>query len=339
MASLSRLKSLMWVTLFLIFGTGFALISIVTYALGVGVFWTLVFVGIFLILQWFMSPYVVAWSTHLKYLADGENKWLQDTVKELALNAQVPAPKVAVVPDPDPNAFVFGRTVSDSTLAVHQGLLEKLNKEEIRSVLAHEIGHLRHRDCLTMTLASAVPLIAYILARGFLRGARYSRKKGVAAFILIGIISYLVYFISQLLVKYLSRSREYYADAYAAYSTKDPHSLQSALAKITYGLSMSKDDPSGLRAFYIGDPVSAKQEIASIMEHKTEYDLDRNGVLDAHELQLAMSEEVKKSSWTALNEMFSTHPNTFKRITLLGRIESELKTGSLEGEDAVYKFI
>jgi len=135
----------------------------------------------------------------------------------------------------------------------------------------------------------------------------------------------------------LSRLREHYADAYSAYLTGSPRSLESGLAKITYGLSISLKAPEGARAFYIGDPAQAKQEIHQIMESKTDYDLDRDGVLDERELQLAMEKE-SKSTWVTMNSWFGTHPPTFKRILLLREIENEMETGRYT-TDRVYAHV
>jgi Zn-dependent protease with chaperone function len=135
----------------------------------------------------------------------------------------------------------------------------------------------------------------------------------------------------------LSRLREHYADAYSAYITGSPRSLESALAKITYGLSLSPKPPSGARAFYIGDPAMAKQEIELIMEKKQEYDLDKDGVLDERELELAMEKEAK-SAWTKINTWFATHPPTFKRVLLLHDIEQEMESGRYKN-DRVYAHV
>jgi Zn-dependent protease with chaperone function len=113
--------------------------------------------------------------------------------------------------------------------------------------------------------------------------------------------------------------------------------LESALAKITYGLSLSPKAPSGARAFYIGDPAQAKQEIQQIMDKKEEYDLDHDGVLDEKELELAMEREAK-STWRAINSWFSTHPPTFKRILLLHEIEGEMDSGRYTS-DRVYDHV
>jgi hypothetical protein len=91
-------------------------------------------------------------------------------------------------------------------------------------------------------------------------------------------------------------------------------------------LSISPKPPEGARAFYIEDPGMAKQEVQHIMENKDEYDLDRDGVLDERELELAMEKEAK-STWVQMNSLFATHPPTFKRILLLREIEEEMNTG------------
>ena len=124
----------------------------------------------------------------------------------------------------------------------------------------------------------------------------------------------------------LSRLREHYADAYSAYVTGSPRSLESGLTKITYGLSLSPKPPSGARAFYIEDPAIAKQEIQVIMDKKEEYDLNKDGVLDERELEIAMEKEAK-SSWARINSWLSTHPPTFRRILLLREIEVEMESG------------
>jgi len=240
---------------------------------------------------------------------------------------------------------VFGRTVASSELVITEGLLERLNQDEIRAVIAHEIGHLRHRDVIIMTLMSAVPLIAYVIARmGFeaLRGGVRVRGKGagqaLAIIILSAVVSYVVYLVAQLLVLYLSRTREYYADAYSGAATRDPHLLASALTKITYGLSLAREDsePSGLRAFMIGDPVKAADDYETLRDKMTAYDLDRDGQIDAYELQKAVEQE-RKSHWRRANELFGTHPPTYMRILMLEEMEQEIKTGGLPQN--IYKFV
>jgi len=311
----------------------------------VSIFWQLPPLGMYVIAvvgavffiftQYLIGPAIVRAATRLRYLKPGENPWLEETTKRLAEKSGLPMPKLATVPDETPNAFVFGRTASSATLALHEGLLKQLNKEEIEGVIAHELGHLRHKDYLVMTALSAIPLIAYIIARVSFEAMRFGRvgggRKKESGAIWIAILaaaffSYIVYMITQLCVMGLSRLREHYADAYSAYLTGEPRQLQSALTKITYGLSLSPKPPSGARTFYIGDPATAKQEFQGILARKQEYDLDKDGVLDEKELEIAMEKEAK-NTWVKVNTLFATHPATYKRLLLLREIEKEMETG------------
>jgi heat shock protein HtpX len=300
--------------------------------------------ALFILFQYAVGPAIVAATTRLHYLQPGENPWLERTVKELADKSGIPMPRLATVPNSTPNAFTFGRTTASATLAVHEGLLRQLNEDEVKGVIAHELGHIKHKDYIVMTVLSALPLIAYYVAQVTLyagafsgSGRRNSKDNSGAALVIIGVISFVVYFVTFLIVMRLSRLREHYADAYSAYLTGSPRDLESALAKITYGLSVSPKAPEGARAFFIEDPGQAKQEVQTIMDKKDEYDLDRNGVLDERELQLAMEKE-SKSTWVQMNSLFATHPPTFKRILLLKDIEQEMNTGQYSG-DKVYRHV
>jgi heat shock protein HtpX len=303
-------------------------------------------IAVFILFQYLVGPAIVAATSRLHYLKSGENPWLESTVKELAEKSGVPMPRVATVPNNTPNAFVFGRSAGSATLAVHDGLLRSLNEDEVRGVIAHELGHVKHKDFIVMTVLSALPLIAYLIAQVAFRAGVYSsysrgrnKNEGNAGVLLVavGAVSFAVYIITFLAVMRLSRLREHYADAYSAYLTGSPRSLESGLAKITYGLSISPKAPEGARAFYIGDPAQAKQEISEIMENKSDYDLDKDGVLDERELELAMEKE-SKSTWVRMNSLFATHPPTFKRILLLREIEEEMETGRYT-TDRVYAHV
>ncbi len=337
MASLSQLKFAMATSIFLsafIFGLFvFAIVFFLQLDVFTGL---LVAVGgsaLFILFQYAIGPVIVATTTKLQYLKAGDNPWLEATVKNLADKSGLPMPKLAIVPNNTPNAFTFGRTTSSATLAVHEGLLRQLTEAEVEGVIAHELGHIKHKDYIVMTVLSALPLIAYIIAQVTLRagvfssGSRRNNKDNSGVVLLvIGAISFAIYIITFLIVMRLSRLREHYADAFSAYATSSPRELESALAKITYGLSISPKPPEGVRAFYIEDPGMAKQEIQRIMENKNQYDLDHDGVLDQRELEMAMEKE-SKSTWVQMNSLFATHPPTFKRILLLKEIEQEMDTG------------
>jgi len=276
LANLSQLKFAMATSIFLSAFIFSLLVFAIVYFLELDVFTgLLVAVGgsvLFILFQYAIGPVIVAATTRLHYLKPGENPWLESTVKELAEKTDLPMPRLATVPDNTPNAFTFGRTTSSATLAVHEGLLRQLNQNEIRGVLAHELGHIKHKDYVVMTVLSALPLIAYMIAQFTLRagmyggGRRNNKDNSGAALLAIGAISFAIYMITFLIVMRLSRLREHYADAFSAYVTGSPRNLESALAKITYGLSISPKAPEGARAFYIEDPGMAKKEIEQIMQ-------------------------------------------------------------------------
>lgn len=345
MAGLSQLKFAMGSSIFLVALIFAIFLSAIMFIIQLDLIYSIILTVLFILIQYLIGPAVVAMSTRLQYLKVGQNPWLESTVKGLADKSGIPMPRLAIVPDETPNAFVFGRTASTATLAVHEGLLRNLNEEETKGVIGHELGHIKHKDYIVMTVLSALPLLAYIVARGTWQIAWYaggsSREKDQgsmrAALFLIGVISYIVYIISLLFVMRLSRLREHYADAYSAYLTGSPRSLESALTKITYGLSLSPKAPSGVRAFYIGDPAMAKQEIQEIVNKKEDYDLDKDGVLDERELELAMEKEAK-STWKTINTWFSTHPPTFRRILLLREIEEEMQRGRYTN-DRIYAHV
>jgi heat shock protein HtpX len=347
MARLSDLKFAMGTSIILstfIFGAFLiGLIFIAQYFLEfdimIGLFLGLGGTVLFVLFEYLLGPTIVSATTKLHYLKPGENSWLERMVQELVAKSGIPMPKLATVPNNTPNAFTFGRTQSSAVLAVHEGLLRQLTESEIKAVIAHELGHIKHKDYIVMTVLSTLPLIAYwisqiaLSAAWFSGGSRRNRDEGNAGavLILIGIISFVVYIVSFISVMRLSRLREHYADSYSAYLTHNPRGLESALAKITYGLSLAPKASGSARSFYIEDPSQARREISQIMEKKSAYDLDNDGVLDEHELQHAMEKEAK-STWTQMNSLFATHPPTFKRILLLREIENEMNTGQYSND-------
>ena len=347
MAGLGALKRTMSFTIFLVFAIFLGLIFVISFfftdpvtglALGLAGAFFLV------LLQYLIAPLIVRATGRLHYLAPGENRWLESKVNQLASKSGIPMPRLAVSPDPTPNAFVFGRTQKGATLAVHQGLLQRLNEDEIEGVLAHELGHVKHRDFIVVTMISAIPLVAYLIARSVLWGgyaSGYGRGSGknnnAGVLIIIAVAAYAVYILTTLLALRLTRLRESYADAYSAFLTQQPRELESALTKIAYGLSIAPGEPHGARAFFIEDPAQAKQDVASIMDNKSKYDLDHDGVLSERELETAMEQEAK-SSWRKAAELFMTHPPTYKRILLLREIEQDMNTGTFQGSN-IYKHV
>lgn len=353
MASQLDLKIEMATSIFLttfIFG---ALVFAVVFMLALNLLVSLIFAvtgtALFILFEYQMGPVMVKASTRLRYLKPGENPWLEKTVKELADKCSLPTPKLAIVPNSTPNAFTFGRSQGDATLAVHEGLLRQLKEDEVRSVIAHEMGHIKHKDYAVMTVLCTLPLMAYTTSEMALLSGTFSRagvsakekanknKKPGAGFILIGTIAFVIFTATFLVVLRLSRLREYSADAYSASVMGAPRELETALAKITYDLSVSPEPPTGARAFCICDPGTARHDVGEVMEKKNGYCLDRDGVLNLRGLQLAMQME-SNSAWRRINGLFSTHAPTFKRILLLREIEQEIDTEKNKA-DKVYSHV
>src|SRR5712692_8347232 len=348
-SGLGALKRTMGFTIILVFAIFVGLLTIISVFFldpTTGLIFGLVGAFFIILLQYLIGPVIVRATSRLTYLSPGENRWLEAKVSQMASTSGIPMPRLAISPDPTPNAFVFGRTQKTATLAVHQGLLQRLNEDEIEGVIAHELGHVKHRDFIVVTMISAIPLVAYLIARSVLWGGYVSgmgggrgsnRNNSAGALIVIAVVAYVVYILTTLLALRLTRLRESYADAYSAYLTKQPRELESALVKIAYGLSLAPGEPHGARAFFIEDPAQAKQDVAQIMDQKSKYDLDHDGVLSERELELAMEAEAK-SNWRKAAQLFMTHPPTYKRILILREIEQEMSTGTFQ-ESSIYNHV
>ncbi|MGQ9721349.1 MAG: M48 family metalloprotease [Candidatus Jordarchaeum sp.] len=296
-----------------------------------------IFTLIFVMFQWGIGPAVVRRSLGLQYIGKGGNPWLEKTVDNLAKKSGLPTPKIAIWNTEQPNACVFGRTAGGATLAVSKGLLKTLNKNEVEAVIGHEIGHLKHKDYLVMTCLAAIPIMCYMIAMFAFYGSRGSRRgKSFAILIIIAILAFIVYIATLIVVRTLSRQREFYSDAYSAYVTENPRGLKSALTKIAYGLSLNPAETHGARAFFIEDPANAVDQVRRIVDRKYEYDIDKDGTLDEKELEKAMEIEAKRTKWNGLNNLFSTHPPTYKRILLLSVIDREMSSAKYSTKN-IYK--
>ncbi|MCX6772201.1 MAG: zinc metalloprotease HtpX, partial [Candidatus Micrarchaeota archaeon] len=254
------------ITSLLVFGVIAAVIGFILYATGIAgsgsiFFWllvSLVMVGV----QWWLGPVIIKWATGAKEMKREQAPEIFEMVQKLTSKAHLPMPKLFLVNNPTPNAFAFGRTQSDSNIAVHTGLLSVLNKEELEGVLAHEIGHINNRDVAIMTLASVLPVLLYYAVLIF---APRNKNDGFGIGNIIG--AFVAQFIGQLMVMWLSRQREYFADEFSARLTNNPTSLMSALAKISYtGVVQNKSENSNsmVKALYFAEPSGAKMNFAEI---------------------------------------------------------------------------
>ena len=306
----------MSLTLILVFGLLFALLAGLSYYFNLGIIATVgMAVGLGLI-QWAIGPSIVRWSTNMSPLNKEEFPWIEETTHEICNKNNVKIPKITIANTSMPNAFVFGRTSKSATLTLTRGLLDTLTKDEVKGVIAHEIGHIKHNDMVVMTIISVIPTIAYFIALSTMFGGR-GRNQGGST-VIIGIGAFVVYFITNLLILYFSRLREFYADNFAGQQVK-PTILANALAKITYGLSLQKQEArnSTLRSFYAVDPISSSYEVTKFASYYKDQHVSED------EVKKAMDWE-RNSSFSKFGEIFRTHPLTYKRINKLYQMEKEL---------------
>lgn len=289
----------------------------------IGVFFNISFpafyAGFFLLIilgQYLAGPKLVEMSMKVRYVSPEEAPNLHRLVDELAMNAGIPKPKVAISEFSIPNAFAFGRRQKDGRVCVTQGLLNRLNEGELKAVLGHEISHIKHRDMIVMTAISAVPVICYWLALSTL----YSSGDNDGYSFIIGIVALAAYFIGQLLVLFVSRVREYYADQGSVAIGGEPHQLASALYKLTYeSASASKEqlkEVQGFKAFFVNDVSDARNEIQEL----SQLDLDHDGSISQAELDSLKYDRVNIKTSSRLFEIFSTHPNMVKRVKRLAEM-------------------
>ena len=313
-----RLVISMSLTMILVFGLLFALLAGLSLYFNLGIFSTVglaVGLGLF---QWVIGPSIVRWSTNMSPLNTEEFPWIEETTHEMCIKNNVKIPKITIANTSMPNAFVFGRTSKSATLTLTRGLLNTLTKDEVRGVVAHEIGHIKHNDMVVMTIISVIPTIAYFIALSTMFRGR-SRNQG-GAVILIGVGAFVVYFITNLLILYFSRLREFYADNFAGMQVK-PSILANALSKITYGLSLQKQEAknSTLRSFYAVDPTSSSYEVTKFSSYYKDQHISED------EVKKAMDWE-RNSSFNKFGEIFRTHPLTYKRIDRLYQMEKEFSS-------------
>jgi heat shock protein HtpX len=299
----------------------FGILATIGYYFGISGYIIVLIAVLIVFLQWYISPYIIMWTTNMQEADRKKYEWIYEMVEKICKKTKTPVPKkIFIVNTSAPNAFVFGRTPKSAYLAITRGLINNLDKEEIEAVIGHEMGHINHKDMVVMTVVAAIPVLAYFVARFLIFAPKESERRNAGAAILVGIIAYIIYFVSNLLVLYLSRLREFYADRFSGEHT-NPRTLARALAKITYGLSISEDriENSAVRSFFIADPITATKEISTFRNEYEDLEIDEG------ELKKAMEWE-KNNIFARAAEIFSTHPLTFKRIKALKELEVELKS-------------
>jgi heat shock protein HtpX len=317
------LKMRMWLCVLLLFAVIYTLLIVIATLTGAGtpiVYALLAFVMVGI--QFFIGPKIVERSMRIRYVSEGEQPELHRMVSELAMKAGIPKPRVGISEISIPNAFAFGTSKKTARVCVTRRLMEMLKRDELEAVLGHELSHIKNRDMAVITALSVIPMICYFIYFSFfwsgIFGGGGRNREGALPMMAIALIAFVVYFISNLIVLYASRIREYYADAGSAELTMKPHELASALYKMIYGSAGARQDKikkemGSMRAFFAADPVTARSDLKDLRTA----DLDRNGKIDEYELK-AFAESAKVSRADRLMELFSTHPNPVSRVKRLG---------------------
>jgi heat shock protein HtpX len=285
----------MLLTLFLL-GLVYAILIAVLIAAGTGAVTVAVIAAALFAVQFFTSDKIALFSMGAREVGPGdgpEARRLHAIVERLCIQANLPKPRVAIAQTPMPNAFAIGRSPRTATVCATTGILELLNDSELEGVLGHELTHVQNRDVMVMTIASFFASIAsFIVQMGFWFGGGFGSddEDGGPSWLVVILVSAVVYMISFVLLQALSRYREFAADRGSAIITGRPSALISALLKIDGGMQRIPQRDlraaSGeLAAFYIFPP-KAKQTVATL---------------------------------------FSTHPPLEARIAALQRLEAQLQ--------------
>ncbi|HZP09083.1 M48 family metalloprotease [Methyloceanibacter sp.] len=270
---------------------------------------------------WLISPWLsdltLRWFNSLEFLGDAAVRerypGVHQLIHQVADEYRFKAPRIGFIPDRNPTAFTYGLLRSNARIVVTQGIFEFLSEEEQRAVVGHELGHIVNRDFILMTMAGMLVQILYQIYAVLARSSKSSSdKKGNAA--LVGLAALVAYYIGIYLLLYLSRTREYLADAFSARWVA-PKELASALIKIAYGIVAVED-------------TEATQNLLRSTRHL--------GVVDVKNARytglLAQSAAERPGSaaeamlfdcynpWAALIQINSTHPLTGRRILRLAEI-------------------
>ncbi|MFB6268282.1 MAG: zinc metalloprotease HtpX [Halodesulfurarchaeum sp.] len=284
------LRLRMGVTMFLLFALYLVFAGFITAYMGGGMVMFLLLMGGMSIAQWYFSDRLTLWSMGAKEVTEEEYPQLHASVSRLAQQADLPKPKVAVADQSVPNAFATGRSKNHAAVCVTTGIMQTLDQEELEGVIAHELAHIKNRDMTVMTIASFLSTLAFIVVRwGWLFAGGRDRQGGGAPILVAIVVSLLVWIISFILIRALSRYREYAADRGGAMISGKPSKLASALMKIDSRMDRVPQedlrDQAEMNAFFI-IPIKA-------------------GVV---------------------GKLFRTHPTTENRVERLRELEQQMET-------------
>jgi heat shock protein HtpX len=228
--------------------------------LNVGLVPVIVIVVGFAFFQYYTSDKLALAASGAKVVTREQAPALHDMVERLCAMADLPKPKIAIMDTPVPNAFATGRSPKHAAVCVTTGLWNRLDPKEVEGVLAHELSHIANRDVLIMTVASFFAMLAALLTRfglyaGMFGGGGRRDNNGPPVWLIVVAVAAVTYVISFILIRTISRYREYAADRGSALITGAPEYLMSALQKISSQMTLIPNQDlravQGMSAFFI----------------------------------------------------------------------------------------
>jgi heat shock protein HtpX len=280
-----------------------------------------ILVGVFNIVMWLISPYMIDAMYRVRAMSATEQPKLHEVVADLSKKCNISTPRLMLAQIPLPNAFAYGSPIAGTRIAVTSGLLTTLNDGEVAAVVGHELGHLRHRDVQIMMFVSLLPAVAYFIGYSLMLSGMFGgNQKNQGNGAMLGIVFMAFSWIMNLFILDLSRLREYYADRNSA-SIVDGGSekLSTGLAKIVNAtknmdrMGRTRQQTRKLNAFkalFITDPDRANVDSAELFN------------MSVGDSQKLVQEILSRKLTTGdrILEIFSTHPNIIKRLKALQEV-------------------
>ncbi len=263
------LTTRMGLTMFLL-GLVYVVFMAVIIAMGASAVVVVVVAAVIMVVQLFFSDRLALASMRAHPVTPEQAPELHAIVDRLCQLSDIPKPRLAVADTDMPNAFAAGHSRKSATVCVTTGIMRRLEPEELEGVVAHELAHIANRDVVVMTVASFLATVAGLLIRmsAYARVGRGGRDNAAAAFFAILLVSIVTYVVSFMLLRALSRYREYAADRGAAIMTGAPSQLATALLKISGAMERipTKDlrEAEGLNAFFILPAVAKGFSLSSL---------------------------------------------------------------------------
>jgi heat shock protein HtpX len=322
MSALARRSAAVLALLFgLLFAVGIGFMWYLRQPLWLAALFALVIVGA----QYAAGPWIIGLIYKIRWVEpEAIHPDFARWYREACAVRKIPVPRFGIIDDGKPNAFTYGHTPADARVVVTSGLLQMLTAEEAHAVVAHELGHVANRDFIVMTVASAVPILLYVIY-WWTRGSGSRNRDGNYA-ALVGLGAYVAYLVSQFIVLLLSRVREYFADEVSARTTGNPNALTSALVKIAYGLAHAESaagpEPAGQKR----RPFDAAGAMAGLgianaraASRFAATAVDASGQFSGSMMARAMQWDLK-NPWARWYEFQSTHPLTGRRIQAMNEV-------------------